>query len=147
MGIYGATNAALHALSLELNKELAPLGIEVVLCEGDIGGRTAMFAGLSDGTAAFGQGDGAYARVETTARVFAEGLEADATVPVAAANVIADARTMPDPGLRHPLEAQAPIDAVRLMRDDDVLRLCAYDPDAGAITQKYDPVPFLWTVG
>ena len=147
LGLYGATKAALHSLSLELNKELAPLGIEVVLCEGDIGGRTAMFDGLDEGIARFGQGEGAYSRVETTARVFADVLNAQATAPVAAANVIADASTLPTPGLRHPRSAQAPIDAVRLMRDDDFLRLCAYDPDAIAITQQYDPVPSLWTVG
>ena len=39
--VYGATKAALHAISLDLNKELAALGIDVVLCEGGIGGRTA----------------------------------------------------------------------------------------------------------
>ena len=58
--MYAATKAALHAFSLELNKELAPIGIDVVLCEGGVGGRTPMFTSLVDGVAQFGPGDGAY---------------------------------------------------------------------------------------
>jgi short-subunit dehydrogenase len=52
--VYGATKGALRVLSLDMNKELRPLGIDVVFCEGGIGGRSAMFEPLHHGVAAFG---------------------------------------------------------------------------------------------
>ena len=64
---YGATKGAFRVLSLDLNKELQPLGIDVILCEGGIGGRSAAFEPLHDGVARFGKGGGAYAAVESWA--------------------------------------------------------------------------------
>ncbi len=54
--VYGATKGGLRVLSLDLNKELQPLGIDVILCEGGIGGRSAMFEPLHDGVASLGHG-------------------------------------------------------------------------------------------
>lgn len=59
LGVYGMTKAALRALTLELNKELAPLGIRVVLCKGGISGRAvAPMAAIVDGVADFGPARG-----------------------------------------------------------------------------------------
>ena len=136
LGVYAATKAALHAFSLELNKELAPIGIDVVLCEGGVGGRTQMFTSLVDGVARFGQGDGAYTRVESTARAFADMVATVALDPVGAATMIADACLVASPGVRHPLSAQAAIDTAHAVSDDDYLRLCGYDDEAPAIVTR-----------
>ena len=136
LGVYAATKAALHAFSLELNKELAPIGIDVVLCEGGVGGRTQMFTSLVDGVARFGQGDGAYTRVESTARAFADMVATVALDPVGAATMIADACLVDSPGVRHPLSAQAAINTAHAVSDDDYLRLCGYDDEAPAIVTR-----------
>ena len=89
--VYAATKGALRVLSVDLNKELQPLGIDVVLCEGGIGGRSAMFESLHHGVAAFGQGDGAYAAAESRGRAFANFLEQNAPEASASGALVADA--------------------------------------------------------
>ena len=131
--VYGATKAALHAISLDLNKELAALGIDVVLCEGGIGGRTAMLGPLHDGVAAFGHGDGAYAKVEAQARHVAGLLDQFVPEPDRAGEIIADACLVERPDLRHPLSEQAEIDRAHTVSDDEYRRACRGEP-APALT-------------
>ena len=71
----------------------------------------------------------------------------DANMPEAgpAAMIIADACTVSDPGVRHPLAAQASIDSAHAIDDDDFLRLCAYE-DVQGIVKKYGTAPS-WLVG
>jgi NAD(P)-dependent dehydrogenase (short-subunit alcohol dehydrogenase family) len=88
--VYGATKGALRVLSLDMNKELQPLGIDVVLCEGGIGGRSAMFEPLHNGVAAFGHGDGAYAATESWGRAFATFLDDDVPDSSASGAIVAD---------------------------------------------------------
>jgi NAD(P)-dependent dehydrogenase (short-subunit alcohol dehydrogenase family) len=146
MAIYGATKAALHAFSLDLNKELAYLGIEVVLCEGGIGGRSAMLEPLLAGVASFGQGDGAYERVEAGGRSFAGMFDKTAPDPAVAAALVADACTIASPGVRYPLAEQAAVDAVHQISDEDFLRLCSYDPATHSIVKTCGPEASAWLI-
>ena len=146
LGVYAATKAALHAFSLELNKELAPIGIDVVLCEGGVGGRTPMFSSLLDGVSQFGHGNGAYARIESTGRAFADRFATVAPDPAGAAAMIADACLVSSPGVRHPLSAQATIDGAHAVSDDDYLRLCAYDDERAEIAARNGLGP-VWLLG
>jgi hypothetical protein len=105
-----------------------------------------MFGALHDGVAAFGYADGAYARVEANARAFADYLDANVTVPLEAAAMIADACTTAHPELRHPLSAQADVDSAHLLTDAEYLRMCAYD-DIPTIVGQHGPALAPWLLG
>jgi NAD(P)-dependent dehydrogenase (short-subunit alcohol dehydrogenase family) len=143
MALYGATKASLHALSLDLNKEVATLGIEVVLCEGGVGGQTSMVNTMHEGLNHFGLGDGAYACVEATARAFSDMYDSNAGGPEPTATMIADVCLAERAELRGTLEAQATLDLVRTISDEDYLTLCAYQ-DAPTILAKYGIESSVW---
>ena len=144
MGVYGASKAALHALSIELNKELAPLGILCVLCEAGVGGRSAMHGPLHEGVAAFGGLAGAHAVIEGRAASFAAVID-QSPPPDAAAVMIADACTTPAPGVRYPADAQAGIDGARAIADGDYLALCR-GGDVPGVTARYAPAGQGWLI-
>jgi NAD(P)-dependent dehydrogenase (short-subunit alcohol dehydrogenase family) len=146
MAIYSATKAGLHTLSLDINKELAPLGIEVILCEGGIGGRSASLGSLLDGVGAFGHADGAYSAVEGCARGFAAYLDENIPVPHASGAIVADACLTEHPDLRHPAKAQKAVDAAHAITDTDYFRLCE-GTDVAALVETLGAPAAVWTLG
>ncbi len=143
MSVYGATKAGLRALSYDLNKELLPLGIEVLICEGGIGGRSAMFTPLHDGVAAFGQGNGAYAHAEDAARAVADVLDQHSPEPDRAGEIIADACLTAQPDLRHPAVEQSDLDAAHGITDEEYRRLCR-GQDVAAICERVGLASWAW---
>ena len=143
--VYASTKGALRVLSVDLNKELQPLGIDVVLCEGGIGGRSAMFESLHHGVAAFGQGDTAYAFAETRGRAFTSSSTelADAS---ASGSIVADACLVERPDLRHPRHAQERIDAAHGIGDEEYMQLCRGE-QVHKITEPLGGAAFAWTAG
>jgi NAD(P)-dependent dehydrogenase (short-subunit alcohol dehydrogenase family) len=124
MSLYATTKAALQALTLDLNKELAPLGIISILCEGGISAHTDMVRRYFEDVAVFGGAELAYAEVEATASRMGKLLDAIEDPGHEAARLIADACTTPTPAVRWPPEAQASIDKLHMLSDDDYLSLC-----------------------
>jgi NAD(P)-dependent dehydrogenase (short-subunit alcohol dehydrogenase family) len=145
MSLYGATKAALHALTLDLNKELLPLGIISILCEGDIGGNTPMVQTYLSDLAAFGGAEFAYATAEAAARRVGEVLVANEDPGTESARIIADACTTPTPSVRYPPEAQTLIDQMRALSDKDYLRLCAGER-VDEILNEHHAVDTPWTI-
>jgi NAD(P)-dependent dehydrogenase (short-subunit alcohol dehydrogenase family) len=143
--LYGATKAALHALTLDINKELAPLGIRSVLCEGGIGGHTPMVRTYHDCVDAFGGAGRAYAKAELLARRVGEFLDASDDLGHEAALIIADACTTPSPAVRYPLEAQAEVDQMHAISDQDYLGLCR-GQNMEEILGPYGAVDPVWTI-
>ncbi len=132
--------------SLELNKELTPIGIDAVLCEGGVGGRTPMFESLLEGVAQFGQGESAYTRVEGHCSRIRRQLRFDCSRSADTAAMIADACLVASPAVRHPLSDQAAIDAAHAISDDDdYLRLCAYDDESPAVVTRNGVRP-VWLI-
>ena len=60
--------------------------------------------------------------------------------------MIADACFVSSPGVRHPLSAQAAIDAAHAVSDDDYLHLCVYDDEAPGIVTRNGLGP-VWLIG
>lgn len=144
--VYGATKSGLAVLSLDINKELQPLGIDVVLCEGGIGGRSAMFERLHDGVAAFGQGDGVYGVVEGWGRGFANVLDQYAADSSASGAIVADACLAQRADLRHPRDAQEPIDAAHAISDEHYLQMCRGE-EVHRLVERLGPFASAWTAG
>jgi NAD(P)-dependent dehydrogenase (short-subunit alcohol dehydrogenase family) len=145
MSLYGATKAALNALTLDLNKELAPLGITSILCEGDISGNTSMVQTYLSDVAAFGGTERAYATAEAAARHVGGILVANDDPGRQAARIIADACTTPKPSVRYPADAQTLVDQMRRLSDEDYLRLCAGE-DVEEILNKHHAVDTPWAM-
>lgn len=127
MSLYAASKAALHTLSLDLNKELAPLGIRVVLVEGGIGGSSRMNDELASRAAAFGDPASPYVVAERIAATQIRGMLRSMGDGLPSARMIADACLAPDPALRFPPEAQRALDSLRRLSDADFLKLCALE--------------------
>lgn len=140
-GSYTASKAALHALTLELVKEVAPLGIEVVLVEGGVdANRTAGWAPIQQKATAFAAEPTAY---ETCERIAAAQMAFVAGNPDRVANVVtmvADACTVAHPPVRYPPEAQQGIDAANRIPDDVFLRLARGD----TAEELYESVGGFW---
>ncbi len=127
-GIYSASKAALSSLTLELCKELAPLGIEVVLLEA-VGGKSRMNAEANKRAATVDPKSSPYAAAEEIFRVhWTPKPGAPTREPSQTAQYIADACTMENPPLRYPAEAHASWDGFSRLSDEHFLRLAALDP-------------------
>ncbi len=126
-GIYSASKAALSALTLELCKEVAPLGIEVVLLEA-VGGKSRMNAEARERAANVNPKSSPYTAAEEIFRVhWTPKPGAPIRDPSQTAQFIADACTMENPPLRYPPEAHASWDMYNRLSDEAFLRLAALD--------------------
>ncbi len=127
--VYGASKAALSALSLELVKEVAPFGVEMVLLEAGVSGRTPVWDGVHLSAKTFGDTGPGY---ELAGPIAAAQVEAATSGPDSlwkTASMIADACTAEAPGIRFPAALQAPLEAVDQISDDDFSRLARGDTD------------------
>lgn len=143
-GLYAASKAAISALTLELCKEVAPLGIDVVLLEGQVGGRTAMTDQVGERMLAFHPESSPYKLVEKVVQeqlaVFANG---SLPGPAASAMMVADACTIDSVPLRFPPEAQAEGDSSDRLDDEAFVRLASLDPSLAL----YENAPRFWRDG
>lgn len=138
LGLYSASKAALSALTEEMAKELAPLGIEVVLIDGALRGHSQMIDQLQ-GSAAQHSGWGAPYRVAE--QIWRLQWAANQGAPVAqAASDVADACQVIDPPLVFPPERQDWLEASFNMPDERFLRLCRVDPEP----ELYVGAPVFW---
>jgi NAD(P)-dependent dehydrogenase (short-subunit alcohol dehydrogenase family) len=138
--IYTASKAALSALSLDLLKEVGPLGIEVVLLEGGVAGHTPIWEELRTQSEHFA--GTAYALSEKVSRgqILATTSGPDPLPRVAA--MVADACIVPDPGIRFPPENQVPLDSVDRLPDETFARLARAETDP----ELYEGVTGLWAL-
>lgn len=139
-GLYAASKSALHTLTLELAKEVAPLGIEVVLLEGGVAGLTHAWDTPRSVAANFAGGEYELAERISAAQIAAITSGADGLA--ASAAMVSDACTVESPPLRFPPERQAGIDACNGMADDIFLRLARGDGDPAV----YEGVPGFWAL-
>ncbi|MGD9752233.1 MAG: SDR family NAD(P)-dependent oxidoreductase [Acidimicrobiia bacterium] len=140
--VYAATKAGMRALTIDLVKELEPLGIELVLCESGIGGRSAMLDSLAQGVSRFGQDDGAYSAVEDWTTAFGEFIEHNAPDSSGSGVLVANACLAPQPELRFPRAAQDLVNAAQRVSDDDYRRLCRGESLDAAVQEL--PTGFMW---
>lgn len=143
-GLYAASKAAVSTLTLELCKEVAPLGIKVVLLEGDVGGRTNMtdevgerMLGLKPETSPYGAVEKV---VQAQLGIFADG---GLPGPSTTATMVADACTMAEVPLRYPPESQSEGDSSDLLDDVTFVRLASLDPTSSL----YVKAPRFWRDG
>jgi NAD(P)-dependent dehydrogenase (short-subunit alcohol dehydrogenase family) len=127
LSLYAASKAALHTLTLDLNKELAPLGIRAVLVEGGVGGVSKINDELFERVATFGGEESPYVVSERIAAAQIRGMMGTLADGSETARMIADAATALDPALRFPPEAQRPLDWARRLSDQDFMKLCALE--------------------
>ena len=140
-GLYAASKAAISTLTLELYKEVAPLGIDVVLLEGQVGGRTNMTDQIGEQMLGFQPESSPYELVEKVVQaqlaVFADG---SLPGPSASAEMVADACTIDNVPLRFPPEAQAEGDLSDRLDDEAFVRLASLDPSP----TLYENAPRFW---
>ena len=127
MSLYASSKAALHTLTFDLNKELAPLGIRLVLVEGGVGGASKINDDLLERVDTFDSENSPYSVAERIAAAQMRGLMSSISDGSATARMIADACTIRDVPARFPPEAQRPLDALRRLSDQDFLKLCALE--------------------
>ncbi|MGH8261701.1 MAG: SDR family NAD(P)-dependent oxidoreductase, partial [Steroidobacteraceae bacterium] len=145
LSLYGASKAALHCLTLDINKELAPLGIRAVLVEGGVGGDSKNNDDIMDCVSKLGAADSPYVVSERIAAAQMRMMKRMMTDGSTAARMIAEACTVPDPPLRFPPEAQRPLDWVDQLGDRDFLKLCALD-DVEAVLKRNALAQSPWRV-
>ena len=143
-GLYATSKAAINAMTLELCEEVAPLGIDVVLLEGGLGGRTNMTDEVGKRMLELKPDFSPYGPVEKIVQaqleVFANG---SLLGPWESAAMVADACTLEKVPLRFPLELQAEGDASDLLDDETFVRLAAIDPSL----TLYEDAPRFWRDG
>ncbi len=105
-----------------------------------------MFEPLHDGVASFGQGDGAYAAVESWARGFAAFLDENMPDPSASGAIVADACLAERPDLRHPLEAKKASTRHTGLGDEQYLQMCR-DEEVHELAGPLGAAGFAWTAG
>jgi NAD(P)-dependent dehydrogenase (short-subunit alcohol dehydrogenase family) len=122
--LYAMSKAALNSFTLELCKEVAPLGIEVVLLEGAVFGSTSMTRGLMEATTTADSGP--YPHV---VKPFQMQFSRDVAPEMTAQTVgfIADACLIDDPPLAYPPDWQGWLVASENLPDERFLRLARLD--------------------
>jgi NAD(P)-dependent dehydrogenase (short-subunit alcohol dehydrogenase family) len=138
-GIYAASKAALHAINMELLKEVSALGIEVVLVEGGVGGHTRAWDSAREAAASFDPGS-PYWMCERIAAAQIAAATSGPDQQEAVAEMIAEACTAANPAIRFPPEAQIAIDAVNTLPDEQFARLAAGETSA----ELYESVRGFW---
>lgn len=137
-GAYAASKAALHTLTMELLKEVSPLGIEVVLLEGGVGGQTPVWDDVRAKAATFEGGAYEFNERIATAQISAASGGTDALPGVT--KFVADACTVQNPAIRFPAELQAGADAADRLSDAVFARLARGETDPSI----YESVPGFW---
>jgi hypothetical protein len=131
------SKAALNSFSLELSKEVAPLGIEVVLMEGAVFGSTAMTRGLKAATGSVETGPYQHA-MEAWRLQFSQDVTPEMTAQTV--GFMADACTMDDPPLAYPPDWQGWLVASENLSDEHFLRLARLDRS----TELYENAGPFW---
>ena len=142
-GIYTASKAAFSALTLELCKEVASLGIEVVLLEGGLQNETPMTNALGQSGADLQPESSPYGTLEriVQAQLKSAGyMDKRAPAASVAAVMIADACTVENVPLRFPPEAQVPGEVCDRLSDNQFLRLASLDSSPAL----YESAPPYW---
>ncbi len=137
-GMYASSKSAVHTLTLELCKEVAPLGIEVVLLEGGVSGQTSVWDFVRSQAEAFEGGDYILSERVSAAQIAAVGAGADALPSVV--TFVADACTVRNPPIRFPAELQTGPDSADKLSDAIFGRLARGDTDASI----YEGAPGFW---
>jgi NAD(P)-dependent dehydrogenase (short-subunit alcohol dehydrogenase family) len=145
LSLYAASKAALHTLTLDINKELAPLGIRAVLVEGGVGGASKINDAIAERAAGFGGDDSPYAVAERIAAAQITAMTRMLNDGTAAARMIADACTVADPAVRFPPEAQRPLDWAQRLNDLDFLKLCRLE-DVDRVVARSGLIQSAWRV-
>ena len=145
LSLYAASKAALHTLTLDLNKELAPLGIRAVLVEGGVSGASKINDRIAERAARFGDDASPYAVAERIAAAQIDAMATRLDDGSAAARMIADACTVADPAIRFPAQAQRPLDWTQRLNDHDFLKLCRLD-DVDRIVKRSGLMQSAWRI-
>jgi NAD(P)-dependent dehydrogenase (short-subunit alcohol dehydrogenase family) len=125
LSLYAASKAALHTLTLEINKELAPLGIQAILVEGGVGGKSRINDYILKQTDNLARLESPYVIAERIAAVQMRETNRFLSDGHAASKMIADACTINQPAMRFPADAQKSLDWLKRLSDDDYMKLCA----------------------
>lgn len=141
-GVYAASKAALHTLTMELVKELAPLGLEVVLVEGGVAGQTEVWTAVRRSVREWPSEDEAYGFSERLAAIQLAAVMSgpDQTRPTV--QMVADACVVPNPGVRYPSASQTGLDACDRISDETFARLAAGEKSP----ELYDSLPGFWAL-
>ena len=141
MGLYSASKAAMSAMTEELCKEVAPLGIQVVLMEGVVGD-TAMTAGVARRALTRNPDASPYRVVERIhQRQWANPVAPE--LAAQSARSIAEACTIADPPFMYPPQFLPAIIPLMPADDSRFVRLCALDPTP----ELYEGMSRFWQVG
>lgn len=140
LGLYSASKAALTTLTEELLKEVAPLGIKVVLIDGALRANTRMALDIREQAARLDPSASPYALAERILQVQwpARAPAADETAETA--GFVADACLLDDPPFIYPPERQDWLRAAMEMTDDTFLRLCRLE----LTPELYEGAPAFW---
>ena len=139
LGVYSASKAALNTLSEELLKEVAPLGIEVVLMDGAVVGATSMTRALKAAAAARDVTGSLYGANERMHNATFGVLVPDGLAEITA-GFLADACTMEEPPFTYPPSGQDVLKPAIMMSDETFVRLCKLDPSP----ELYVGLPGFW---
>lgn len=139
-GLYAMSKSALHSMTLELAKEVSPLGIDMVLIEGGVAGATNVWTEVAESVARFDPAASPYRVAEAICAAQVGFIVANPTDPAATVALIADACLTEGPALRFPPEAQAGIEAANQITDERFAALARGDADPAL----YDGTPGFW---
>lgn len=127
-GVYAATKAALATITLELAKEVAPLGIETVLMEAGVNARSSMQDSAGEVGARLGDPASDYIAAERVAQRQLSGMtNRTGPDPADSAGLIADACLLERVPLRYPPADNARIDRFKQLDDEQFLRLASLE--------------------
>lgn len=139
-GLYAMSKSALHTMTLELAKEVTPLGIEVVLLEGGVAGATDIWAGVAETVAGFDTADPPYRVAEAICAAMVRFISANPSDPSITAGIVAQACLVDRPALRFPPDAQLGINSANQISDDRFLSLAKGESNP----ELYEGVAGFW---